>query len=725
MKNIRVRKRDGNLQSFDAKKIKKALFLAYNEIRPDDLPSFDSIVSKIIKKIKALKLEIVDIESIQDIVEEYLMTADPPVAQHYITYRRERAEARETRKKPDPNAIADYIHLSKYSRYDPSLGRRETFDETIGRVMRMHKRKYPKHTKHIEEAFNFVYDKKVLPSMRSMQFAGNAIEAHNARLYNCSYTLVDRLDVFGQILYLLLCGCGVGYSVQWFHVDKLPRLNKIGRKVEHYSIPDSIEGWGTALNALMFSFISGHHIEFDYSHIRAEGDFLKTSGGLAPGHLPLKTALENIRTILLKAQGRKLRPIECHDIICHSAEAVLAGGIRRSSLISLFSYEDTEMLYAKSSGNFDPNFLNPQRMMANNSAVLHRSMDDRTVFDRIIRIAEEGWGEPGFFFSNHKDFGCNPCGEIGIYPRYKGYTGFGFCNLCEINLANIETENEFIQAAKAASVIGTLQAGYTDFPFLGEVTESIVRRDALLGVGLTGMMDNPELAFDPRIQKLAATSVTMMNSFMSKEIGIMPAARCTTIKPGGTAPLELGGVSCGIHPHHARRYFRRVTANRLEPAFLHFKKTNPHMVEEKPNGDYCIVFPIEVSSEAKTVKEMPALEFMEYIFTTYDNWIMSGSRSTDLTHNVSATVMLEEGEKSEVMDRVWDNRHRIAAMSFAPKMIDKKFPFAPREEVTQADESKWNYLIDNYRPVDWETMSGENIEILNADCECTGMKCEI
>jgi len=729
----RVKKRDGKLQSFDVRKIKRAIFLAYNEVDTDGPIHINVLVDSILERIETLNSDLIGIETIQDIVEDILDINNPDVADRYKRYRQKRMEARQERQKPDPTAIADYIHLSKYSRFMPDIYRRETFAETVKRVERMHIRKYkdfitrnPDLQGKIYAAFDFVQMKKVLPSMRSMQFAGLAIERHNARMYNCSFTLIDRLESFGQILYLLLCGCGVGFSVQWPHIDKLQRLNKIGKKVKHYTIEDSIEGWAKALDELIFSFINGHHIEFDYSSIRPEGAYLKSSGGSAPGHLPLKEALENVRQVLLTAQGRKLRPIECHDIICYSAEAVLAGGIRRSSLISLFSYEDTEMLYAKSLGNFNPvKELNSQRAMANNSAVLNRKKTTEEVFNRIIRIAEEGWGDPGFFFSNHIDFGCNPCGEIGLNPviieEGKGYTGFGFCNLCEINLAAIKNEKEFYEAAEHAAVIGTLQAGYTNFPFLGSVTEKIVKRDALLGVGLTGMMDNPELAFNQFILRKAADIVKHTNFTIAKEIGINPAIRCTTIKPGGTAPLELGGVACGIHPHHARRYFRRVTANPLEPAFLHFRKINPHMVEEKPNGDFCIIFPIEVSSTAKTVKEMSALEFMEKIFLVYENWIKSGTRPPGvLTHNVSATVTIDPEEKQEVIGVIWNNKQRIAAMSFAPKLLDKKFPFAPREEVTLADESRWNYLIENYRPVDWKNMNEEGIEILNADPECSG-----
>jgi len=726
---LRIQKRDGSLQKFDKKKIHKALMSAFHEAG-ENVNMAHTATNMVVDRIKdspKIDAGIINIEVIQDLVEEVLMASYPVVAKEYITYRQQRAQDRKQRLKPDPDALANYIHFSKYSRFDNDKGRRETYEETVDRVLNMHLQKYPNCRAEIINSFELVFQKRVLPSMRSMQFAGKAIEVANARMYNCSFTLIDRSSVFGDILYLLLCGCGVGFSVQWPHVEKLHKLARIGRKVKHVTIPDSCEGWAQALHELLISFIMGYHVEFNYSQIRDEGKLLVTSGGLAPGHLPLKIALENIRGVLLKAQGRKLRPIECHDIVCYSAEAVLAGGIRRSSLISLFSAQDTEMLYAKSTGNYDPmRGLNSQRAMANNSAVLFRGTQNQDLFRRIVRIAEEGFGDPGFFFTNNVDYGCNPCGEIGLHPVYEGNTGFSFCNLCEINVAAAKNRKELLRAATAAAVIGTLQAGYTDFPFLGSVTEEIVRRDALLGVGMTGMMDNPDIAFDPNLQREAAKEVLRTNAIVARKIGINPCSRATTIKPGGTAPLELGGVGCGIHPHHARRYFRRVTANPIEPALLHFMRYNPHMVEEKPNGDRAIVFPVEAPTVAKTVKEMSALEFMELIFLTYDNWVMTGNESDeDLTHNVSATVTLGPEEQEAVVELILKNQHRIAAMSFAPRLLDKKFPFAPREEVTPADESRWNYLIENYRKVDWTTISEKGMEILNPGVECSGAKCDL
>lgn len=975
---------------------------------------------------------------------------------------------------------------------------------------------------------SFLAGRKMIVTHNSMQFAGPPALTKNERIYNCSYALVDRPRVFQEAFYLLLCGAGVGFSVQWHHVNNLPPLKTIDKTdVRHYTIPDSIEGWSDSLGELIQSYIDGYYVEFNYSLIRAEGAVVR-SGGKAPGHIPLREALDNIRGVLSKAQGRQLRPIECHDMICYTAEAVLAGGIRRSSLISLFSADDGEMMRCKAPENFRPSYgkydkgLNDQRQLSNNSAVFVRGEVDKQQFTRLMELAQSCYGEPGFFFTNHPDYGTNPCfhpdtriateaglvrikdlyssglpvnviaddratagddlvdgygvslkkatqveltqvnadvyelktehghivkatgnhefltttgrkkledirardvlllqsgegsfgkwgtraegrllglvagdgtfsrrddreatacvdlweddfslldgiedditqlidsvpsnrggrvykaaafrdvpntstvakkrlesvrlyrwiaeqvsspeslktavpdcvfqgsreavvgylqglfaadgtvfksgegskasvylrlsnselgllrgvqkllqnfgitsriyeerrpagkrllpdgkggkklyecradhelnlnrvnaarfeevislwgpkadklgrlldergrtsrqperyiskvrsvtyagrsdvfclnqpdthivtgngvvtgncGEIGLNPRITGeeyhdileefyddhpfkdgefyddtevLSGFSFCNLCEINVAALEGREDFLAAAKAAAFIGTLQASFNHFPYLGRVTEIIQRREALLGVGLTGMADNPRLAFDPFLQRKAAAVAVAENQRVSHIIGIRPAARVTTVKPSGTASVVLGVVGSGVHPHHARRYFRRITANPNEAPAQFFRKHNPHMVETKPNGDWSIIFPVEAPAEAVTVKEEPALDFLARVFSTYENWVRPGtvnaSLSPGLSHNVSCTVTVRDSEVEDVIEEVWENRHRVAAMAFAPLTLDKTYPFAPREEVmTPEDEEKWNRLISGYRPVDW------------------------
>lgn len=731
----RIIKRDGKYQEFDTRKIRQAILMAFQDEQPDSIPNVRPLVRGVVDELPPGD---VDVETIQDTVEKVLMKGHPDVAKSYIIYREHQTEARKKREAPDPAWIADYIHVSKYARHRPEWSRRELRDETIDRTMEMHQRRWPELSEEIAWAFNMVRQGKVLASMRSMQFGGKAVEKNNERVYNCSFTPVDRIRAFQEIFYLLLCGCGVGYSVQWRHVDELPKLGIIDEsKVKHYVIPDTIEGWADSIGELFQSFLEGYHIEYSYHQIRDEGSPLVTSGGKAPGHLPLKRCLERVRSVLRNAQGRKLRPIECHDIICYIAEAVLAGGIRRSSLICLFSPEDTEMLYAKAKGQFDPvKGINSQREMANNSAVFLRDSVSWNDFARVLRVASEGYGDPGFYFTNDLDYGCNPCGEIGMNPVIqklirgiiKKLTGFSFCNLSEVNMAACATVEEFLLACRAAALIGTLQAAYTSFPYLGTVTEEIVRREALIGVGLTGMVDNPELSGNARALRDGAQMVVETNQEWAEKLGIEAAARCTTVKPSGTSSLWLGCVGSGIHPHHARRYFRRITANPLEPAAQYFKKLNPHAVEVKPNSDWSLIFPVQAPSNATTVKEETAREFLDRVFMTYENWIVPGTSRPDssqgLTHNVSCTVTVRQEEVEQVQKMVWDNRHRIAAMSFAPYLLDQVFPFAPREEVH--DEGRWNELIRLWKPVDWsQFQENEDTTDLGSVPACEGASCEI
>lgn len=758
-------KRDGSRQKFNVEKIERAIVLAFHSQNQDTKPASQlalDVGESCSTYCNVNKTSEISIEQVQSFVEDHLIQAGHcAVSKAYILYRDQRAKLRNQRLKPDNMILADYIHRAKYARVID--GHRESYTETCNRVINMHRDKFLTHENGTEiyrtlnDIQDFMLAKRILPSMRSMQFGGEGILKNHARMYNCSFTHINRPEVFGQIFYLLLCGCGVGFSVQWQHVNQLPMVLYINKKrVHHHVIEDTIEGWGDAITALCSSYFSlasdikgGTSVEFSYHKIRPEGSPLKTTGGLAPGHIPLKVCLEKVREIFHRAQGRQLRPIECHDIICHIADAVLAGGIRRSSLISLFSVNDTEMLYCKTPGVFDYNGTNSQRQMANNSAVILRSDVDRSSFDRLMQLTRS-YGEPGFYFTDDLDYGTNPCGEIGLNPvleyevlppsdkrmctEVKKYVGFSFCNLTEINGALIKTPEDFIECAKVAAALGTLQASYTDFPYLGgpnNITERIVRREALLGVGITGMMDSPDVCFNAEVQRAAALAAVEENKRVAALLGIRPAARVTTVKPSGTTSLELGCIGSGIHPQHARRYFRRVTANPNEPVAKFFKQYNPHMVEVKPNGDWSICFPIEVSAEATTIKSIDEFEFIERVFSTYENWIKPGTAdqqsSPGLTHNVSNTVAYKEENLEKVIDLIWQNRGRITAMSFVPLMLDKGIPFIPREEVvTAADEAKWNMLIENFKPVPWDTLeetgTGENRVL---DAACAGGKCEI
>lgn len=676
------------------------------------------------------KNEIYSVENIQDAVEKVLMQTEPNVAKAYIIYRQKRTEARELiALVPDPNAIADYIHPSKYAKYDPLLHRRETYEETIDRVEQMHLDKFSPLTSFIKRAFNFVKQKKVLPSMRSMQFAGRGIKDHNARIFNCSYTHIDRPKVFSELLYLLLCGCGCGFSVQKHHIEKLDEIKTINKNiVKHHAINDSIEGWADAVDELINSYYNGYYIEFSYHGIRSVGSPLESSGGRAPGHLPIKKLLHKIQKILDNTQGRKLKPIETFDICCHIAESVLAGGIRRSSLCALFSPDDQEMLYAKDKDNFDFNGKNSHRAMSNNSAILLRDKITKDFFMKIMNLNRSNYGDPGFVFVDNLNHGFNPCYEIGMNPTIDiNHTGFSFCNLTEINAAACKDPEEFKLACEFAAFIGTLQASYTNFKYLSKESREIAERDALIGVSITGIMDNPSMTENAPFLEEIVERINKVNKETAKLIGINPAKRTTCIKPSGTASLELGCVGSGIHCHHAERYFRRITANPLEIPAQHFKDINPHMVEEKPNGDWCLTFPVKAPDNAIIQEAMGSLDFLNHIFRIYNHWIMPGRIDQyGPSHNVSATVVVEENNWDLVLDIIWNKRDKVTAMSFLPISSDKGIPYMPREKVvTEEDWTKWKYLIENYKPVDYTTMiEDEDNTHLIGEIACSGEVCE-
>lgn len=735
---MQVKKRDGQIVDFDDNRILKAMKGAFIDVEPniDGIIGgiLDALTIKVVKFLPVIK--IISIEIIQDTVEKILMEEGYyEVAKAYILYRQKRTELRQI--EPDSNAISDYIHAAKYARYIKDEKRRETYHETIKRVEVMHKKKYPHLATEIAKAFKFVHDKFVLPSMRSMQFGGEAIERRNARMYNCSFTLVDRPRVFGDILYLLLCGCGVGYSVQKQHVAKLPLLKEIDFNLTYFhNVEDSIEGWADAMNALINAFLRGYHIEFDFEGIRPPGSILN-SGGKAPGHISLKESLEATRQILLRAQGRRLKTIECHDIICHLSKAVLAGGIRRSSLISLFSIDDDDMLYCKDKANFDFQLRNPQRALANNSVVLNRKKCTLADFMRIQHLNYVNLGDPGFVFLEDFNTGINPCGEIGIDPVWidktfdgvaihsfsprRKETGFGFCNLVEINAAKCKDSSDFLKACGAASFIATLQAGYMDLPYLGDVTKKIIQRDALIGVSITGMMDAPWI-FDKSYLETGANIVKTVNKDTANKIGINLAKKCTCIKPSGTASLELGCVGSGIHPHHSHQYFRRIIANPLEPVVQYFKKFNPQMVETKPNGDLCITFPVKTNG--LTINDISTKDFLDKVFHVYKSWILPGHRQGS-TNNVSCTLVINEQDWDEAFNYIWEHRDKVNSMSFLPKQSDKEIPFCPRESVTTVkDIAQFDSLVKNYKVVDYSKMIEEE-DVTVKDAACSSAVCDI
>lgn len=602
-------------------------------------------------------------------------------------------------------ALQDYTFISKNAQYLPDKKRRENWNEAVIRVKNMHLHKYkdfPDVHADIEWAFEKVKQKKVLGAQRALQFGGEPILKKNARMYNCTATYIDRPRVFQEILWLLLCGCGVGFSVQLHHIEKLPKFVERKRKVRNYVIQDSIEGWADALGILIASYIpnkefeyyEGYEVAFDYSKIRPKGSNLSYSTGKAPGPDGLKNSINKIRVLLDKCSTKKekLSPIDAYDIVMHSSDAVLSGGIRRSATICLFSYEDKEMMSAKTGNWF---IENPQRGRSNNSVVLLKDEVTREQFDEIIKSTKE-FGEPGFALLNNREEIFNPCFEIGLraIDENTGLTGFQGCNLTEINGDKIKTENDFFEAVEAATIIGTLQAGYTDFPYLGEVTERIFKREALLGVSITGMVHNSEIIFDPKIQKEAAKYARKINKRIADKININVAARVTCIKPAGSTSCILG-TSSGIHPHHAKRYIRRVQANKLEKPLSYFRSINPIAVEESVwstnKTDDVVSFCIEVPVGVKTKNCLGALELLKLVKSTQENWVNFGKNEElctekKLSHNVSNTITVKDDEWDDVADFIFKNRHCFSGISLLSASGDKDYAQAPFATVHMPSE---------------------------------------
>ena len=612
--------------------------------------------------------------------------------------------------------LSEVTVYMKYAKYKPELNRRETWHELVTRNKEMHQKKYPELKDEIEEVYKKVYSKKVLPSMRSLQFGGKPIEISPNRVYNCAYLPIDHADSFNEIMFLLLGGTGVGYSVQQHHVAQLPPMNKpYSKRTRRFLIGDSIEGWADAIKVLMKSYLGERRsskIEFDYSDIRAKGALLVTSGGKAPGPQPLKECIVKITGVLdSKQDGDMLSTIEVHDIVCHIADAVLAGGIRRAALISLFSADDEEMIACKSGDWWE---TNPQRGRANNSAVLMRHKITKEFFmDLWKRVELSGAGEPGIYLNNDKDWGTNPCCEIALRP-------YQFCNLCEVNASDIESQEDLNNRVKAAAFIGTLQAGYTDFHYLRDVWRETTEKDALIGVSMTGIGSGTVLGYD---MTKAAQLVKRENTRIAKAIGINPAARCTTVKPAGTTSLALG-TSSGIHAWHNDYYVRRIRVGKNESIYKYLVENHPLLVEDeffRPHDTAVISIP-QKAPEGSILRTESPFQLLERIKKVATEWVTPGHRKGSNTHNVSATVSLKAEEWEDAGEWMWNNRKYYNGLSVLP-FDGGTYTQAPFEDI---DEGTYINRLQHLKDINLEhVIETEDNTDLSGELACAGGACEI
>ena len=601
--------------------------------------------------------------------------------------------------------LSDLVVFNKYAKYVSTENRRETWEEIVDRYVNMMKKKYPELKEEIDKNAKFIYDKKILMSMRAAQFSGAAIEKSESRVYNCAYLPIDDYRAFSESMFLLLGGTGVGYSVQRDHVNQLPEIHK-PKKKQKYLVSDSIEGWADAVRHLMSSYFGFRKTKpvFDFSDIRPKGARLITAGGKAPGHEPLKKCLFNLEIMLdRKEDGERLSPIEVHDMICHIADAVLAGGIRRAALISLFSADDDEMIAAKSGAWWENN---SQRGRANNSAVLLRHRITKEFFVNLWKkIEDSGSGEPGTYLSNDKDWGTNPCCEIALRP-------FQFCNLTD--------QLDLNERAYAASFFGTLQAGFTNFHYLRSIWKETTEKDALVGVGMTGICNGA--VYDLDLQEAVGVTIDA-NYKTATSIGINPAARITTVKPSGTTSCVVG-TSSGIHAWHSKYYIRRMQCNKDEALYQYLAINHPELVKDMkliPNS--AVIEIPQMAPDTATLREdETALQMLERVQKWNTKWVKEGHINGRNTHNVSATVSVKEDEWEGIVEWMWENKNTFNGLSVLP-YDGGTYVQAPFEEITKEEFGK-RYAALSEVDLTKVVEIGDNTDLSN-ELACSGGSCEV
>jgi ribonucleoside-diphosphate reductase alpha chain len=615
----------------------------------------------------------------------------------------------------DKKALSEITVFGKYAKFLPSKGRRENYDEIVTRNKEMHQWKYPQLHDQIEQVYkDYVHTKRVLPSMRSLQFGGRPIELAHNRIFNCAYMPAEDYHFFPELMFLLLGGTGMGYSVQSHHVSKLPPVTEPKSRDYHkFQVQDSIVGWADAIKVVAKAFLCGGALPaFDYRDIREKGSELVTTGGQAPGPAPLKLCVESLTELFTGAVGRPLRPIEVHDAACIIADAVLAGGIRRAAMISLFDLDDEEMITCKSGNWWE---THPYRARSNNSAVLIRGEVTVDQFVKLMsRVEASGCGEPGVYWNNNRDWGTNPCCEIALEP-------YQACNLTELDASVIRSQADYNGASHAAAFIGTLQAGYTDFHYLNPKWRETCERGALLGVSMTGIASKTVTELD---MKQAAKVAVQTNRNVAKDIGINPAERVTTVKPAGTTSLVLG-CSSGIHAWHNDYYIRRMRAGKDEELAQYMMKVAPALVEQDVMVSHQVVlsFP-QKAPDGACVRTESIFDLLSRVKKVSQEWVGTGHNKGDNRHNVSCTISVKDNEWEELTNWMWINREHYNGISVLPYFGAEAYPQLPFEDCTK---EVYESMLPHLEAINIDEVFEQDGSQINlaAESACSSGACEV
>ncbi len=741
-----VRNRVGDIVSFDQSRITKAILKAMEAVMEGGIKDAERVSDDVLKALKKKypMNHVLGIEDIQDIVEQQLILADyAKAAKGYILYRQERANLREKRKEiPEhvkklaeeskkyfKNSLGEFIYYRSYSRWIEEEGRRETWIETVNRYMDFMKKNLGKKltAREYNEIRKAILNQEAMPSMRLMWSAGSAARATNVSAYNCSFIAPKKLKDFSEIMYILMCGAGVGFSVEQQTVQKLPQIKRQTEKKQSiHIIKDSKEGWADALNLGMNLWFKGKDVDFNYSQLRPAGARLKTMGGKSSGPAPLRSVLNFVRDRILANQGRRLKPIDVHDIVCKIGEVVVMGGVRRSALISLSDLDDSDMRDAKKGQFF---LTEPQRSMANNSSVYNEKPSASVLMDEWIALAKSGTGERGIFNrgglkkqlperrwkifkKGWQTSGSNPCGEIVLKSKE-------FCNLSEVVARAEDTEKTLLRKVKIATILGTYQSTLTNFLYLSKDWKKNCEEERLLGISITGQWDCSALYKDDgkMLNKLKECAI-QVNKEYAKRFGINSSASITCVKPSGTVS-QLVDASSGLHPRYAPYYIRRVRISATDAFFKMLKDQKMRYLPEVGQGidptTYILEFPVKAPVESVFKNDLSAMEQLEY-------WRKVKINYTE--HNPSVTISVGNGEWIGVANWLYENWDMIGGLSFLPRE-DHVYELAPFEEITK---EQYEQMISEFPQVDYSQIllyEREDETQGSKELACSSGVCEI